>query len=128
VAVLGDPDALTQVLLIVLDNALKFTPVGGVVGVTTTVADGGVSIAVRDSGPGIAPEALPHIFERFYQGDAARTETGTGLGLAIAKALVEALHGDIRAESIPGHGSTFIVILPRTHVSTPSTPLGTTTL
>jgi len=113
VTVLGDPDALTQVLLIVLDNALKFTPPGGVVGVTTTGGGGRVAIAVRDSGPGIAPEALPHIFERFYQGDAARTETGTGLGLAIAKALVEALHGDIRAESAPGHGATFTVTLPR---------------
>ncbi len=113
VAVLGDPDALTQVLLIVLDNALKFTPPGGVVGVTMTVGEGRVAIAVRDSGPGIAPEALPHIFERFYQGDAARTETGTGLGLAIAKALVEALQGDIRAESALGRGAAFTVTLPR---------------
>ncbi len=118
VAVLGDPDALTQVLLIVLDNALKFTPPGGEVGVTTTIGEGRVSIAVRDSGPGIAPEALPHIFERFYQGDMARTETGTGLGLAIAKALVEALHGDIHTESMPGRGSTFTVTLPQAHTLT----------
>ncbi len=123
VTVLGDPDALTQVLLIVLDNALKFTLPGGVVGVTTTVGGGRVAIAVRDSGPGIAPEALPHIFERFYQGDTARTETGTGLGLAIAKALVEALHGDIHAESALGRGATFTVTLPQAHAPT---SLGTT--
>jgi signal transduction histidine kinase len=81
--------------------------------VTTTASAGHVAIAVQDTGPGISPEALPHIFERFYQGDTARAGTGTGLGLAIARALVEALHGTISVESAAGRGSTFVVTLPR---------------
>jgi signal transduction histidine kinase len=113
VAVVGDPDALMQVLLILLDNALKFTPPDGDIRVTTTASAGHVAIAVQDTGPGISPEALPHIFERFYQGDTARAGTGTGLGLAIARALVEALHGTISVESAAGRGSTFVVTLPR---------------
>ncbi|HVA92803.1 MAG TPA: HAMP domain-containing sensor histidine kinase [Chloroflexota bacterium] len=109
----GDPDAITQVLLILLDNALKFTPPDGTVEVTTAALGGQVTIAVRDTGPGIAPDALPNIFERFYQGDAARAGTGTGLGLAIAKGLVEGMHGTIEAESRLGVGTTFTVALPR---------------
>ncbi|HWE60516.1 MAG TPA: HAMP domain-containing sensor histidine kinase [Chloroflexota bacterium] len=109
----GDRDALTQVLLILLDNALKFTPADGTVTVTSAIQGDRVAIAVRDSGPGISPEALPHIFERFYQGDAARAGMGTGLGLAIAKAMVEAQGGTIAVESWPGRGSTFTVTLPR---------------
>lgn len=116
VAVEADPDALTQVLLILLDNALKFTLPDGDVSVVTTATDERVSIAVRDTGPGIAPEALSHVFERFYQGDAARTGTGTGLGLAIAKALVEAQGGTIGVESCAGQGSNFTVTLPRSPV------------
>ncbi|MGH2387248.1 MAG: sensor histidine kinase [Chloroflexota bacterium] len=110
---LSDPDALTQILLILLDNALKFTPPEGTVSVTTTVRDGRIAITVRDTGPGIAADALPHIFERFYQGDAARAGTGTGLGLSIARALVEGLHGTIEVESGVGAGSVFAVTLPR---------------
>jgi signal transduction histidine kinase len=113
VAVLGDPDALTQVLLILLDNALKFTTPEGRVTVVLAAEANHVAISVRDTGTGIAPEALPHIFERFYQGDEARTGRGTGLGLAIAKALVEGQHGTIGVQSEVGRGSTFTVTLPR---------------
>jgi signal transduction histidine kinase len=109
---LGDPDAITQVLFILLDNALKFTPPDGTVSVTTGVRDG-VVIAVHDTGPGIAADVLPHVFERFYQGDVARAGSGTGLGLPIAKALVEGLRGTIEVESRVGAGSTFTVTLPR---------------
>jgi signal transduction histidine kinase len=109
---LGDPDAITQVLFILLDNALKFTPPDGTVSVTTGVRDG-VVIAVHDTGPGIAADALPQVFERFYQGDVARAGSGTGLGLPIAKALVEGLRGTIEVESRVGAGSTFTVTLPR---------------
>jgi len=110
---LGDADAITQVLLILLDNALKFTPSSGTVVVTSTTDGERVIVAVRDTGPGIAPDALPHIFDRFYQGDAARAGTGTGLGLAIAGSVIEALRGTIGVESRLGQGSTFTVTLPR---------------
>jgi signal transduction histidine kinase len=113
---LGDRDALTQVLLILLDNALKFTPPEGTVTITTAAHADQVVLQVKDSGVGIAPDALPHIFERFYQGDTARTGTGTGLGLAIARAMVEGQHGSIAVASRPGQGSTFTVTLPRARV------------
>lgn len=110
---LGDADAITQVLLILLDNALKFTPSSGTVVVASTAQGDRVIVAVRDTGAGIAPDALPHIFDRFYQGDAARAGTGTGLGLAIAGSVIEALRGTIGVESRLGQGSTFTVTLPR---------------
>ena len=111
--VVGDPDALKQVCLVLLDNALKFTPAGGEAVVSTQVVEEGVAIHFQDWGPGIAPAVLPHIFERFYQGDSARSGAGFGLGLAIAKALVEAQGGVITVESVVGQGSRFTVVLPR---------------
>jgi signal transduction histidine kinase len=122
VAVLGDPDALTQVLLILLDNALKFTPVEGTVSVDIRTYDGLVSIAVRDTGPGIDPDAVPHIFKRFYQGDTARAGSGAGLGLAIAKALVEGQHGNISVQSEVGRGSVFTVTVPSAKISQTHVP------
>jgi len=113
VAVVGDRDALKQVLLILLDNALKFTPADGTITLTTAADDKSVRIAIHDTGPGIDPTVLPHIFERFYQGDAARAGEGTGLGLAIARALVEGQGGALTAESRPNQGSVFTVTLPR---------------
>ncbi len=111
-AVMGDPDALVQVLLNLLDNALKFTPAGRLVLLTASSAHGRVDISVRDTGPGIPPEVLPHIFERFYQADTARAGSGTGLGLAIARTLVTAQGGTLQAESTVGIGSVFTVTLP----------------
>ena len=108
----GDRDALKQVLLILLDNALKFTQEGGTISIGTSAADRSVLLRVRDTGPGIAPDALPHIFERFYRSDTARTGEGAGLGLAIAKELIEAQQGTIAVESRVGEGSTFTVTLP----------------
>ena len=115
-AVVGNRDALKQVLLILLDNALKFTPVDGEVGFATAVDDGRVNIAVYDTGPGIAAAALPHIFERFYRGDSARTGAGAGLGLSIAKTLMEAQRGTIAVESAAGRGSVFRISLPQAPV------------
>jgi two-component system OmpR family sensor kinase len=117
VAVLGEMDALKQVLLILLDNALKHTD--ATITVTTTRPEGfdkpfgsHVAISVHDTGPGIVPELLPHIFERFYREKATQGESSTGLGLAIAKALVEAQNGTIAVESQVGQGSVFTVTLP----------------
>jgi signal transduction histidine kinase len=111
---LGDPDALTQVLLILLDNALKFTPSEGMVSVVAEVTDMRVSLVVRDTGVGIAPEVLPHVFERFYQGHSGmRGTSGSGLGLSIAHALVTGQGGTIAVESHLGQGSSFTITLPQ---------------
>jgi len=108
----ADRDLLRQVLLILLDNALKYTPEDGTVEAQVVVENGRAGIAVRDTGVGIDPAILPHIFDRFFRGDAARRGDGTGLGLAIAKSLVDAMRGEIRVVSKPGEGSTFTVLLP----------------
>lgn len=111
VAILGDRDALKQVLLILVDNALKHTPAGGLIEIATTLNDQQVALSVRDTGLGIPPDALSHIFERFYRSDMSRTGSGAGLGLAIAKELVEAQGGTISVDSRPGQGSMFTVKL-----------------
>jgi len=111
-AILGDADALKQVLLILLDNALKFTPPAGRISIRARQTGQQTAIEVSDTGVGIAPEALPHIFERFYRGDASRTGAGAGLGLSIARTLVHAQGGSLTVESTLGRGSTFTVTLP----------------
>jgi heavy metal sensor kinase len=111
----GDPDRLHQLLMILLDNAIRHTPAGGRIRVAIgATADGTARIAVRDEGEGIAAEHLPHIFERFYRADGARGRSsgGTGLGLAIAQAISHAHGGSIAASSAPGQGTTFLVTLP----------------
>ena len=80
---------------------------------TTAQEDDRVAISVRDTGPGIPPDVLPHIFERFYRGEVSRSGVSTGLGLAIAKELIEAQGGAISVESQLGQGSVFTVTLPR---------------
>lgn len=109
VAVLGDQDALRQVLLILMDNALKHTD--GAITVAAKAVDEQVAIRVRDTGPGIEPEKLAHIFERFYRGENTSTGSNIGLGLAIARALVEAQGGTLTVESQLERGSVFTVIL-----------------
>ena len=113
-AIIGDQDALRQVLLILVDNALKHT--AGPVTVTAEAAGERVTLSVRDAGPGLEPEALARIFERFYRGTNASAEPGIGLGLAIAKVLVEAQGGTISVESRVEQGSVFTVTLPQTVV------------
>lgn len=105
----ADAAQLTRALSNLVHNAIKFTPPGGTVRVSALAANGDVTIEVSDTGPGIAPEDLPRVFERFFRGDRARASGGTGLGLAIAKHVVEA-HGGrlwVESEGRPGQGATF---------------------
>lgn len=110
--VLANRDALKQVLLILLDNAFVHTPAHVTVNVTMARTGEMIAVSIRDTGPGIAPDLLPHIFERFYRGDVSRSGGGAGLGLAIAKELVQAQHGAIQVESHIGKGSVFTFTLP----------------
>jgi signal transduction histidine kinase len=95
-----------------LDNALSHTPPEATVEMAATRTEGHVVISMRDTGAGIAPEVLPHIFERFYRGQVSRSGSGTGLGLSIARELVEAQDGTLAVESQVGQGSVFAVTLP----------------
>lgn len=107
-----DEGRIAQVLLNLLQNALAFTPRGGIITLGAAVQADYITISVHDTGVGIAPEDLPHVFERFYKADLARSGGGTGLGLAIAKHLVERHGGRIWAESRPQHGTTVAFTLP----------------
>lgn len=112
--VLADPRRIRQVLDNLLENAIKYSPQGGQITVTCEVEHGGVIVSVADQGPGIAPELLERVFDRFFQvnGASTRQSGGSGLGLAIARGIVEAHGGRIWAESSPGHGSVFRFTLP----------------
>ena len=111
----GDPNRLQQVFWNLLSNAIKFTPKGGRVQVVLERVNSHLEVSVSDTGEGIAPEFLPHVFDRFRQADASTTRRhgGLGLGLAIVKQLVELHGGTVRVKSGgPGQGTTFIVALP----------------
>ncbi len=111
----ADPDRLRQVIWNLLSNAVKFTPEGGSIELSVKDADGYVEMTVQDSGEGIAPELLPHIFERFRQADRSTTERqrGLGLGLALVRHLAELHGGTVAAASAgPGQGATFTLRLP----------------
>jgi signal transduction histidine kinase len=107
-AVLANEAGIRRLLLILLDNGIKYTPAGGAVVISVANETGKIWITIRDSGIGIAPEHLPHIFERFYRADASRTgNEGAGLGLSIAQMIAE-LHGTkIEAASRLNVGSSF---------------------
>ncbi|HYG57466.1 MAG TPA: ATP-binding protein [Symbiobacteriaceae bacterium] len=109
-----DPDRMKQVLLNLLGNALRHTPEGGAITLAVGAAGEGVIITVADTGEGISPEDLPHVFDRFYRADKSRSRAGggSGLGLAISRGIVAAHGGSIQAESTPGKGSRFSVTLP----------------
>ncbi len=109
-----DRQRIEQVLLNILDNACRYTREGGTIRLSAYRESDAVHVSVLDQGPGIAPEDLPHIFERFYRGDKARARSsgGTGLGLAIAKALIEAHGGKIWAENAPQGGACVHFTLP----------------
>ncbi|MGE5335069.1 MAG: sensor histidine kinase [Nitrososphaerota archaeon] len=114
VTVQGDPGQLRQLALILLDNAIKYTPAGGKIRIAVTRNGSLAAFSVSDTGIGIPPEARPHIFERFYRADQARDrdQQGSGLGLSIGKWIAETHQGEISVMSQPGQGSTFTVLLP----------------
>lgn len=112
--VLGDVDLLKQALLNLVDNAIAYMPAEGTLALSLSVSDGSAFVAVRDTGPGIAAIHLPHLFERFYRVDPARSRRsgGAGLGLSIVQWIVEAHGGHVTVESQVGHGTVFTIVLP----------------
>jgi len=109
----GDADALKQLLLILVDNGMKYTPPNGKVTLSVQTHHDSVLLEVRDTGPGIAAEDLPNIFERFYRSATSRGQEGTGLGLAIARWIAEAHGGSITVSSPLGEGACFTITFPR---------------
>ena len=120
-----DRDRIRQVLVNLLTNAHEYSPEGATIEVTAVQHNAAIEIAVSDDGPGMAEDQLEHIFERFTRGDAGLTQHvgGTGLGLAISKSLVELHGGTIGADSAPGHGSTFRILLPAGQTTAPDQPV-----
>lgn len=110
---------LTEVLVILLDNAVKYSPKGGTITVRQQVHDGEAVITVQDQGPGISSRDLPHVFERFYRGKASQTSAhgGHGIGLAVARKLVLAAGGNIHADNQPGSGALIALTLRTAHPS-----------
>ena len=110
----GDEELVRRMAMNLIDNAIRYTPAGGRVTVSLDSRGGDITIRVADTGTGIAPEIVPHVFERFYRGDKARSrqDGGFGLGLAIVKWVAESHHGTVELASTPGSGSTFTVTLP----------------
>jgi heavy metal sensor kinase len=110
----GDAAALHRLILILLDNAIKYTPAGGRIQVSMGASEGRVCVAIQDTGTGISSEDLPHVFDRFYRAskDRSRRDGGTGLGLAIAQWIAVRHDGEVRVESEVNAGSTFTIFLP----------------
>jgi len=121
--VTGDPRRLEQALQNLAANAVRHSPEGGGVSFRASRDGGTVRITVRDSGPGIPAEHLPHIFDRFYKVQASRSAgenpTGSGLGLSIVKAIVEQHGGTVSASNHPGGGAVFDVVLPAPPLAQP---------
>jgi len=122
----ADAARLEQVFNNLVENAIKYTDAGGRVQLLLAPCDAGIEIRVADTGAGIPPQDLPHIFERFYRADKARTrqQGGTGLGLSIVKHVVQLHGGTIRAESTYGKGTTVILTLPLVPRAVPVAPAG----
>jgi two-component system, OmpR family, sensor kinase len=116
VRALFDRDRLRQALSILLDNAVKYTPEGGRVTMSIVEEDGSVGVEVSDTGIGIPEDQIPHVFERFYRAEEARSTEGLGLGLSIARQIAEDHGGSIEVRSKPREGSTFIIRIPHSKV------------
>ncbi len=123
-SVRGDSDRMRQLFFNVLDNAIKYTPAGGLIEVSATCADGRARIVVADSGIGIPAEHLPRVFDRFYRVDPARSRDleGTGLGLSICRSIAEAHHGRLEIDSVPGRGTKVTLAQPCDCLRVPAEP------
>ena len=108
----ADRNRLRQILVNLLDNALKYTPGGGKVEIAAETGSAEIYITVKDTGVGVPPEEIPRIWDRLYRGDKSRAQRGLGLGLSLVKAITLAHDGAVTLESTPGHGSSFSVHLP----------------
>jgi signal transduction histidine kinase len=121
-AIVADPARLERILVNLLSNALKYSSPQSPVDVDVALADGGATITVADRGIGIAPEDLPHVFDRFFRARGARQPEGLGLGLYITRLLVQAHGGKVEVESYLGTGSAFRVFLPEQGPLHPAPP------
>jgi heavy metal sensor kinase len=119
----GNEDDLIRLFLNLLDNAIRYTPQGGQITVGSTRDNASLAISVADTGPGVAPEHLPRLFDRFFRGDRGRNRAqgGSGLGLAIAQSIARSHGGQLVVHSAVGHGSTFTAILPCAETSDSNT-------
>ncbi|MCB9383570.1 MAG: HAMP domain-containing protein [Bryobacterales bacterium] len=115
-AVAGDKTAIRRLVVVLLDNAIKYSPAEGEVRVSTALVDASLELRVRDQGPGIPPDALPHLFDRFYRADSSRARSvgGSGLGLALAKSIADRHRAQLRMENLPDKGAEFVVRFPLT--------------
>ena len=111
--VMADGEKLTQVFVNLVENALKFTPAKGTISIRAQAENEYVQVQLRDTGVGVAPQHVPHLFERFYKVNRSRRDSGTGLGLSIVKQLVEAHGGQITVDSKEGEGCAFTFTVPR---------------
>jgi signal transduction histidine kinase len=116
-AVIGDADRLKQVLLNLVSNAIKYNVVDGRITLSARSMANEVQISVADTGPGIEPEDIGHLFERFYRIPGSESAEGSGLGLSVAQKIVEEHHGRIEVDSVVGQGTTFTIYLPVTAVA-----------
>ena len=113
ITVQGDPDALQRIVSSLIENAIKYEPIGGSVTVTLAAVRRQARLTVQNRGSVISPEALPHVFDRFYRGNKSRgSAQGHGLGLAIVRQLTENLGGSITVRSSEAEGTVFLVVLP----------------
>ena len=114
ITVMGDRRRLRQLILILLDNAIRYSPQGGSVAVELHGGEDAIELRVADNGPGIAEDDLVHVFDRYYRGAQGRrlSPEGSGLGLPLAKSIAEAHGGEIAIESVEGNGTAVIVRLP----------------
>jgi heavy metal sensor kinase len=118
----GYESLLFRLVFNLAENAIKYTPRGGTIGVNLEQQGSAAVLQVKDSGPGIATEAQQHIFDRFYRGDPSREGSGTGLGLALVRSIAELHRGQISVSSLLGQGSCFRMVLPRAAAPLPSPP------